>query len=183
MRVIDDVVLACWIAFRLYWLAAALGAKSSIDRHPVHAVGSRVVVVMVVLALVRAGVFKNAASVTNPVVRGIGLTLFLAGLALAVWARVCLGRNWGQPMSERADPQLGTTGPYRRIRHPIYTGLIVGLFGTMLAVSWYWGVAVVAAAGFFVYSALVEERNMSRRFPDAYPPYKRRTKMLIPFIL
>jgi protein-S-isoprenylcysteine O-methyltransferase Ste14 len=183
MHVIDYVVLACWIAFWVYWLAAALGAKSSSHWHPVHAVGSRVVVVLVVLTLVRAGVFRHAGNISDPVLQGIGVALFLAGLALAVWARVCLGRNWGHPMSERAEPELVTTGPYRRIRHPIYSGIILGLLGTMLAVSWYWAVAVVGATGFFVYSAFVEERTMARRFPDAYPQYQRRTKMLIPFVL
>ena len=63
---------------------------------------------------------------------------FVLGLALAVWARVYLGRNWGMPMSRRADPELVTTGPYRRVRHPIYSGLILAMAGTAIAVSLYW---------------------------------------------
>jgi protein-S-isoprenylcysteine O-methyltransferase Ste14 len=103
-------------------------------------------------------------------------------LALAIWARVYLGRNWGMPMSRKVDPELITTGPYRTIRHPIYSGIILALIGTTIAVSWYWMVVVVLLGAYFVYSAFMEERFMARHFPDSYPEYRRSTKMLIPFI-
>jgi protein-S-isoprenylcysteine O-methyltransferase Ste14 len=56
------------------------------------------------------------------------------------------------------------------------------MIGTAIAVSLYWLVAVVILGAYFVYSATVEERIMARLFPDTYPEYKRRTKMLIPFV-
>jgi protein-S-isoprenylcysteine O-methyltransferase Ste14 len=115
--------------------------------------------------------------------QGIGLTVFFLGLALAVWARLYLGRNWGMPMSQKADPELITTGPYHVIRHPIYSGIILALIGTTIATSLYLLVAVVLIGGYFVYSATAEERYMTGRFPDTYPRYKRSSKMLIPFIL
>ena len=68
----------------------------------------------------------------RPWLLGTSRAVFVLGLALAVWARVYLGRNWGMPMSAKADPELVTTGPYRRIRHPIYTGVILGM---VIAVS------------------------------------------------
>ena len=109
--------------------------------------------------------------------------ILILGLALAVWARVYLGRNWGMPMSQRADPELVTTGPYRRIRHPIYSGVILGMAGTVIAVSPYWLNAVAILGAYFLVSAVIEERTMAKLFPTAYPPYKRATKMLIPYIL
>jgi protein-S-isoprenylcysteine O-methyltransferase Ste14 len=112
-----------------------------------------------------------------------GLSVFVLGLALAVWARVYLGRNWGMPMSQRADPELVTTGPYARIRHPIYSGVIIGTVGTEIAVSPYWLNAVAILGAYFLFSAMIEERTMARLFPAAYPPYKGTTKMLIPYIL
>ena len=130
----------------------------------------------------RAGVLKGHAAVSDPWLQGIGLVIFLLGLALAVWARVYLGRNWGMPMSQKTDPELVTTGPYRSIRHPIYTGIILAMIGTTIAVSLYWLVAVVVLGAYFVYSAVAEERFMAGRFPDSYPGYKHSTKMLIPFI-
>jgi protein-S-isoprenylcysteine O-methyltransferase Ste14 len=96
---------------------------------------------------------------------------------------VYLGRNWGMPMSQRADPELVTTGPYARIRHPIYSGVIIGTVGTEIAVSPYWLNAVAILGAYFLFSAMIEERTMARLFPAAYPPYKGTTKMLIPYIL
>jgi protein-S-isoprenylcysteine O-methyltransferase Ste14 len=111
------------------------------------------------------------------------LALFFLGLALAIWARVYLGRNWGMPMSQKVDPELVTTGPYHSIRHPIYSGIILAMIGTSIAVSLYWLAAVILVGAYFLYSAVVEERSMARLFPGSYPEYKRSTKMLIPFIV
>ena len=86
-------------------------------------------------------------------------------------------------MSQKADPELVTTGPNERIRHPIYSGIILGMAGTAIAVSLYCLVAVAILGAYFLYSAVVEERTMTKLFPAAYPPYKRATKMLIPYLL
>jgi protein-S-isoprenylcysteine O-methyltransferase Ste14 len=114
--------------------------------------------------------------------QGVGLAIFVAGLALAIWARVYLGRNWGTPMSQKVDPDLVTTGPYRTIRHPIYSGILLAIVGTAVALSWYWLIAVPLLGGYFVYSAIMEERYMTKLFPDTYAEYKRSTKMLIPYV-
>jgi protein-S-isoprenylcysteine O-methyltransferase Ste14 len=119
---------------------------------------------------------------SNPWLQGIGTAIFVMGLALAVWARVYIGRNWGMPMSRKADPELVTTGPYRTVRHPIYSGILLALIGTTIAVSLYWLVAVVFAGAYFSFSATREERYMAEQFPNAYPEYKRSTKMLIPHV-
>ena len=94
-----------------------------------------------------------------------------------------LGRNWGMPMSQKADPELITTGPYEKIRHPIYSGIILGMVGTAIAVSVYWLIAVALLGAYFIYSAIIEERTMTKLFPTTYPPYKSATKMLIPYVL
>jgi protein-S-isoprenylcysteine O-methyltransferase Ste14 len=109
--------------------------------------------------------------------------MFVSGLGLAIWARVHLGRNWGMPMTERVEPELITSGPYRHIRHPIYTGLLLGMFGTALATNLIGLVIAAVLSGVFYYAARVEERNMIAAFPTAYPAYRASTKMLIPFIL
>ena len=85
-------------------------------------------------------------------------------------------------MSEKADPELVTTGPYSIVRHPIYSGIILAMVGTTIAVSAYWLVAVFLLGAYFIYSAAMEERYMAELFPEAYPRYKQSTKMLIPFI-
>jgi protein-S-isoprenylcysteine O-methyltransferase Ste14 len=94
-----------------------------------------------------------------------------------------MGRNWGSPMSQKNEPELVTSGPYRRVRHPIYSGILVAGIGTAVALTWTWLIAVALAAVYFIYSAIVEERNLTEQFPDTYPAYKHTTKMLVPFIL
>jgi protein-S-isoprenylcysteine O-methyltransferase Ste14 len=86
------------------------------------------------------------------------------------------------PMSRKADPELVTTGPYRTVRHPIYTGIIAAMAGTAIAISWYWLIAVAVLGAYFLGSAVAEERTMARLFPVTYPGYKRATKMLIPYL-
>ncbi len=112
-----------------------------------------------------------------------GLVLCLAGFLFAIWARLYLGGNWGVPMSLREQHELVTTGPYARVRHPIYSGLLLAGLGTVLTLGMQWLPAMVLVGVFFVLSARTEEKMLSEQFPDAYPSYRRRTKMLIPFVL
>jgi protein-S-isoprenylcysteine O-methyltransferase Ste14 len=184
MKAIDIIIGVGWIVFWAYWLVMATTAKAGRSRLAQFA-GIRVGIILVVLLLIRLRVLKDhaAAATSNPWLLGTGLAVFVLGLALAVWARVYLGRNWGMPMSQKADPELVTTGPYGKIRHPIYSGIILGMVGTAIAVSPYWLIAVAIIGGYFLYSAVVEERNMAKLFPAAYPPYKHATKMLIPYVL
>src|SRR5215470_14848569 len=183
MYAVDIVIGVGWVAFWVYWLAASVGVKAGRTRWARFA-GVRVAIILILLLLLRLRVFKGHRVVTtDPWLQGIGLAVFILGLALAVWARVYIGRNWGMPMSQKADPELVTTGPYSRIRHPIYTGIILGMVGTAIAVSRYWLLAVAILGVYFLFSAVVEERTMAKLFPAAYPPYKRATKMLIPYIL
>jgi protein-S-isoprenylcysteine O-methyltransferase Ste14 len=181
MQAVDIVIGVGWAVFWIFWIAASVGVKAGRTRWTRFA-GVRVAIILVVLLLLRLRVLKGHAVTDDPWLEAVGLAIFVLGLALAVWARVYLGRNWGMPMSEKADPELVTTGPYSKVRHPIYSGIILAMVGTAVAVSLYWLVAVVVLGAYFVYSAAMEERYMAGRFPDAYPRYKQSTKMLIPFI-
>jgi protein-S-isoprenylcysteine O-methyltransferase Ste14 len=142
----------------------------------------RAVIVVFVIVLVRLGAFRGHGLNTDPARAGIGLTLFGLGLGFAVWARLHIGVNWGTPMTQKDDPELVTSGPYRLVRHPIYSGILVAGVGTAVALSWFWLIAVGLAATYFLYGATVEERYMAKQFPDTYPVYKRSTKMLVPFV-
>ena len=76
----------------------------------------------------------------------------------------------------------GRPGPYRIVRNPIYTGIILAMVGTAFATTWYALIPFAVVAGFFVYSAVREQRYLAGAFPDTYPAYQRTTKMLVPFI-
>jgi protein-S-isoprenylcysteine O-methyltransferase Ste14 len=75
-----------------------------------------------------------------------------------------------------------TGGPYRLVRHPIYSGMLVALVGTAAALSWLWLFAAGLAGLYFAYSAVVEERYMTERFPGGYPAYRRTTKYFLPHL-
>jgi protein-S-isoprenylcysteine O-methyltransferase Ste14 len=170
-----------WVAFWAYWLVAAFTAKASRGPWGRLAIG-RIVLILLLVYLLRNN-WNGHHALTGPALAVIGLVLWVLGLGLAVWARLYIGRNWGMPMTRREQPDLVTTGPYRFIRHPIYSGIILAFIGTALAISLA-GLIVAAVLGaFFVFSASREEHFLAQEFPDTYPDYKARTKMLIPFVL
>ncbi len=174
------VVAVAWIAFWVYWLISAWGVKRGSPRR--EGIPLRILAAIVVIALFR--VFHPAGlEVHGTALAAVGAAVVLGGLGFAIWARVHLGRNWGMPMSLKEEPELVTSGPYRLVRHPIYTGILVAVVGTALAVNLLALLVAVIVAAFFFYSASVEERNMTAAFPTTYPAYKAQTKMLIPFVL
>ncbi len=180
MTTLKAAIAITWIPFWIYWLAAATRAKESRQGRRWRPIGGLTLVsVLVIVRVFRVG----GLVVTSPVLGVIGAVVFASGLGLAIWARVHLGSNWGMPMSERVEPELITSGPYRLIRHPIYTGLLLGVLGTALATNLLGLIVVVVLGGVFYYSASVEERNLAAAFPTSYPAYRDSTKMLIPFIL
>ena len=181
VRAVELVFVVGWAGFWLYWLVAAV----SVNRGRVpwaRGLPIRAVIVVAVIVLVRVGVLRGRGLSTDPWRAGVGLVLFASGLAFAIWARVRIGRNWGMPMTQKDQPELVTGGPYRLVRHPIYSGILVAGIGTAVALSWRSLTLVVLVGVYFVYSATVEERYLTERFPDAYPAYRRSTKMLVPFI-
>ena len=185
MRALNLVIFSLWIAFWIYWFIEAGRAKRARTRALTSAgVGVRALVFLVIVLLLRSATFRGQLDASvSPAVQAAGFTLFVLGIGFAVWARVYLGSNWGMPMSEKVDPELVTTGPYRYVRHPIYSGIILAMIGTGIAVSAYWLIPAVILAVYFVFSAAAEERIMLRVFPATYPAYKHASKMLIPFLL
>jgi protein-S-isoprenylcysteine O-methyltransferase Ste14 len=180
MHVLRIAIAIAWGVFWAYWLVSAFGAKWSIAgrrRLPVNG-ATALVAFLLVHALHGGGL-----TVHSPVLGAIGAALFASGLLVAVWARIHLGRNWGMPMTQRAEPELITSGPYRFVRHPIYSGLLLGLIGTALATDLLGLILAVLLGAYFYYSASVEEKNLAATFPTAYPAYRAATRMLIPFVL
>lgn len=181
MGAVELVFAVGWAAFWLYWLVAAFSMKRG--RVPwSRELGIRAVIIVLAVLLLRLGAFRGHTLNTTPWRAGLGLGLFALGLGFALWARLKLGRNWGTPMTQKDEPELVTGGPYRLVRHPIYSGVLIGAVGTAVALSWMWLIAGLLAGIYFIYSATVEERYLTEQFPDSYPAYKHSTKMLVPFL-
>jgi protein-S-isoprenylcysteine O-methyltransferase Ste14 len=180
MHALQTAIAVAWLVFWVYWFVSAFGAKEGRGgRRRIPAQGLSVLSVLLLLRVFRGG----SLAVHSPALGAIGTFVFASGIAFAVWARVHLGRNWGMPMTEKAEPELVTSGPYRFVRHPIYSGFLAAVLGTALATNLIGLIIGAVLGGYFYYSASVEEKNLTASFPTAYPAYRAATKMLIPFVL
>ena len=119
-----------------------------------------------------------------PAVEAAGLALTILGCLFAIWARLTLGSNWSGIPNVKSEHELIVRGPYRLVRHPIYTGLLLALAGTAIADGRSGGLGVLfAAAASFAVKMRQEEQLMMQTFPQDYPDYRRRVKALIPGVL
>jgi Isoprenylcysteine carboxyl methyltransferase (ICMT) family len=194
----DAIIGWLWIAFVLYWLILAQFNKRASRSAAMTGWGARLLILAGVLlvlwfrrhAPLRLGgpigpigpVGRIVSIHAGAAVQWLGVGLCLAGFGFAFWARAHLGRNWGMPMSLRQGHELVTSGPYAYVRHPIYTGIMLAMLGSALTVGIQWLALFLLYFAYFLFSARTEEKTMLEQFPDTYPAYRRRTRMLIPFV-
>jgi protein-S-isoprenylcysteine O-methyltransferase Ste14 len=182
-----------WLVFLAVWLASSTRIKrraSSSAGTLVTPTVFRLLLIVLVALLIRESLVSDAGRhVQGAIFSGnwfqavVGVALCAVGIAIAIWARFCIGQNWGMPMSLREGHELVTTGPYAFVRHPIYTGILLALAGTTLTIG-HWSIALFPLyLAYFIYAATMEERTMKEQFPTQYPVYARRTKMLLPFVV
>ncbi|HVI57751.1 MAG TPA: isoprenylcysteine carboxylmethyltransferase family protein [Luteimonas sp.] len=113
-----------------------------------------------------------------------GLALAILGASLAIFSRALLGRNWSATVQLKKDHELITSGPYRLIRHPIYTGLLVLFLGNAIMVGdWRGLLAVAIVFASFWRKLRLEESWLAELFGEPYRMYQARTKALIPAVL
>ena len=110
--------------------------------------------------------------------------VMVAGLAFTWWGRIYLGRLWSSVITRKEDHRIIDTGPYAIVRHPIYTGLIIGLLATAAAEGTVSGLIGAALIIFGIWlKASSEERFLIAELgPDLYGSYCRRVPMLVPFL-
>jgi len=120
----------------------------------------------------------------TPAVQITGAIITFAGLAFTAWARTVLGRNWSAVVTIRQDHHLIRTGPYRWVRHPIYSGLLLAMLGTAISVGLLRGLAgtLIGLAAFRMKASL-EEAFLTEQFGPEYIEYKKKVKALIPSVL
>ena len=171
-----------WVVFFVVWAVSAFFVKRTVERSM--GWGRLLVIVVGIMVfgttLRSGGMWRPLWPRTAPV-GALAALLTAAGLAVAVWARFALGGNWSGTIAFKENHELITRGPYARVRHPIYSGLLLMVLGTAVESARPRGFVMLA----FVFVTLaikarLEEAFMIRHFPEAYPQYRHRVKALIP---
>jgi len=112
-----------------------------------------------------------------------GLAVEVLGALVAVWARRHLGRNWSGRVSIKVDHELIRSGPYRLLRHPIYTGFLLMFVGPALITSELHGVVAVLLAVYAYWRKIgIEETALQEAFGEQFAVYRRKTWALLPGI-
>ena len=184
-----DIIRACWIVFITIWLVAAVSTKRAVYRES-RAQRLRYWVLFVIACLLlfygrELPYPLNLRIIPHAIpIAWAAAFLCAAGLAFALWARVTLGRNWSGVVTLKEGHELVQRGPYRLVRHPIYTGMLIMFFATALVQSHLAGFAGVLLmfASFWIKLGR-EEGLMLQQFPERYAAYQQRVKRIIPFLL
>ncbi len=182
---------ALWVAWAAIWILLALRTKrarlrlksaDALTYMLPTAVGAYLCMARTG-TLIRLGVWRQD---VPPIARlmWLGAALTLAGLLFAIWARLYLGQNWSGMVTVKHDHELIRTGPYRLVRHPIYSGILLALLGTIFCRRNLWGFLGVALVwlGLWLKSRM-EERLMVETFGAQYDEYRRTTGALLPRLL
>jgi protein-S-isoprenylcysteine O-methyltransferase Ste14 len=184
------LIFALWFAWFAYWRISAADVKVA-QRH--ESPGSRAahllpLLISAVLLAIRTdpdgGWLFQRFLPPGSANFWIGALLTAIGVAFSCWARAHLGRNWSATVTVKQDHELIRSGPYARVRHPIYTGLLLALLGTAIVIGQWRGLLAFVIAFAALWRKLrLEERYMSETFGDSYQRYRAHTKALIPYLL
>ena len=183
------ITAACWCVFYGYWLWKARETKDNIYIQGIaDIVIARIWIVAVFALLYFPQLSRGWLGIRllpQSTVLGIAADVVCAsGVALSLWARSILGNNWSGAVTIKKDHEIIMHGPYRVVRHPIYTGYLTATLGSALAVGEVRGlIALVMIFAGIIRKLGIEEKLLSKHFPDTYPEYRKRTKKLIPFVM
>lgn len=183
-----SLILALWLIWGLYWIVAARSVRPVRRREPL--APRLAFLAQLLVTAVLLGWHRWPGWLTTQLIPGgwtryqIAVALMLVGLVLSIWARRALGGNWSGSITVKDGHELVQSGPYRRIRHPIYTGVLLMILGTGLAAGQVHGLLAfpLALAALWLKSR-VEERWMTAEFGERYAAYRRSSWALIPFVL
>ncbi len=178
-----------WLAWLVYWGLASRNVKTTLREEPAASRLLHILPLIVVAALlwsprVWPPILNQRYLPVGPWPFWIGAALTLAGMLFSIWARVHLGRNWSGTVTVKQEHELVTSGPYRIVRHPIYTGLLLAIAGSAIAWGDWRGLLALAIAAAALWRKLrLEERWMRETFGASYVAYSERVAALIPFVL
>jgi protein-S-isoprenylcysteine O-methyltransferase Ste14 len=192
-RVLQELVIVLWLGSELVHglrvFARRVRSGEGIGNARQDRLSGPALIIGIGLAIglgIRAAVFvpQAAIAVFRPELFGLGLLLAVAGVAFRWYAIIRLGRFFETRVTVKADQVVVDTGPYRLVRHPSYTGMLLTLFGLLLsATNWLSLACFLLALPGLAYRIAVEEQALAHGIGQPYRDYMRRTKRLIPYVL
>src|SRR5919199_2283955 len=188
MSAVQYIIIACWVIFCLYWLISARSVKSTRETKGWlagnwHGIGLFIGGLFLSSPPFLAKLGVPLSSLTIPLIphsiiaQAVIIVLTVTGLVVAIVSRRTLAGNWSRAVAFKEGHELITSGLYAYVRHPIYTGILLMILGTVLLVgtlSAGIGFLIIVAALWFKLRA--EEELLTDHFPREYPAYKNRTK-------
>ena len=176
-----------WIFFGAWWLVRALGTARTASQesmasrlsHALFLGGGALLMIIHPRGFLAQRLWPQSFGLACT-----GLVLDVAGVAFAIWAREHLGRLWSGTITLKEGHLVVRSGPYRWARHPIYTGILTGLTGVVIARADLSSlVALTLVAIGVVRKVVIEERLLVEHFGDEYESYRREVKTIVPFLI
>lgn len=172
-----------WVAFSMYWemqsknSAPAIKSESKASR-AVHVVLTNLALLLIFWPI---HFLSRRFLPDNLMIKLFGIAAEVGGVALAIWARRILGRNWSGEITIKEEHELIRTGPYSTVRHPIYSGLLAMYAGTAI-VSGQMHALFGLLLGIVAYlrKTRMEEQNLVNAFGGKYDAYREETSALVP---
>lgn len=186
MNLWDYLTKGPWIVFAIYWTIGALRTCRTAKRESFAArYGVMAIEVLGFYLLLShdaaIGFFGNRVLTRTSDLRLLGVILVWAGIGLALWARWHLGQYWSGRITIKEGHQLIRTGPYARLRHPIYSGLILAVVGTAIEIDQWRAVASIGIVtlGFWI-KGRREESMLRQQFGTEFDEHRKHTGFLLP---
>jgi protein-S-isoprenylcysteine O-methyltransferase Ste14 len=177
--------MALYVLFSLYWtIAARNSAPVKTSEHWASTMFHQVLVAASMLLLfVRVPGLTGRWLPLSPIFLGLGLAIQASATMLAIWARRHLGSNWSAEISAKVDHRLIRSGPYRLLRHPIYTAVFGINIGIAIASGeWHALAGIIVLSLSYWRKIHLEERNLRAVFGIEYEAYRRESWALIPWV-
>lgn len=184
----SQIIVICWTIFIIVWAVNAARTKRTVERQSLEsALAHRIPLGLAWWLLIVPkwpGYMKWQILPQSEIFQIAAAAICIYGLVFTLWARHTLAGNWSSDVTFKQDHELIRTGPYRIVRHPIYTGLLTMWLGTAIQIGQVRGFLSLLLVSLGIWIKLrQEERLMLRHFPDAYPAYRREVKALVPFVI
>jgi len=187
------VLLGGLLAMRIYFVIRVRQAgervmpdRKAIEREGWGMFAARVVaffllIALLVLYIIGSPWMRTLAIPLPGWLRWAGFALGLASLALWTWTQAALGKEWSPQLQLREEHHLLTSGPYTRVRHPLYTAMFgVGIAFALVTANWFFALLAVAMIAGLVVRVPREEQMMIEEFGEEYKAYMQRTRRFFP---